>query len=105
MKSARIFAIALVALLLGSALRADVTVRYKNEVKLGAGAPPMVAQQTATILKTAVPTETVIQIKGAKGSTSNGNLLTLMDFAKQVITIVDPAHKQYATVYMKDYAD
>jgi len=105
MKSARIFAIALVALLLGSALQADVTVRYKNEVKLGAGAPPMVSQQTAGILKTAVPTETVIQIKGARGSTSSGKLITLMDFAKQIITVIDPEHKQYATVYMKDYAD
>lgn len=105
MKSARIVAFAIVALFFGSALRADVTVRYKNEVKVGAGAPPMVSQQAAGIMKTAVPTETVIQIKGTRGSTSNGNLITLMDFAKQVITVVDPAHKQYATVYMKDYAD
>ncbi|HEX4002097.1 MAG TPA: hypothetical protein VHX36_05575 [Candidatus Acidoferrales bacterium] len=105
MKSARFVAIAIAALFFGAALRADVTVRYKNEMKLGAGAPPMVAQQTAAIMKTAVPTETVIQIKGAKGILSNGNLITLMDFTKQVITVVDPAHKQYATVYMKDYAD
>ena len=105
MKPARLAVFAAVVLFSGSALRADVTVRYKNEVKLGAGAPPMVVQQTGGILKSAGPTETVIQIKGTKGSTSNGNLITLMDFSKQVITVVDPAHKQYATVYMKDYAE
>lgn len=110
MKSARvvvlaIIALAIVAMVVGSGVRADVTVRYKNEVKLGAGMPPTMGQQTAGIMKSTVPTETVIEIKGTKGYTSNGKLITLMDFAKQVITVVDPAHKQYATVYMKDYVD
>jgi len=104
MKSARIAAV-VIAVLFGGVLRADVTVRYKNELKVGAGAPPAVAQQTAGVMKSTMPTETVIQIKGTKGYTSNGKIISLTDFEKQVITVVDPEHKQFATVYMKDYAD
>jgi len=108
MKSARILLLlsfALAAVWIAPALRADVTVRYKTEVKMGAGAPPAITQQTAGVMKSAVPATTVIQIKGTEGYSSNGNLTSLIDFAKQVITVVDPAHNQYATVYMKDYAD
>ena len=104
MKSPRLAVFAIVVFF-ATAVRADVTVRYKNDSKLGAGLPPIVAQQVAGSMKSAMPTETVIQIKGTNGYISSGTLITLTDFAKQVVTVVDSQHKQFATVYMKDYAD
>lgn len=104
MKFPRLVAFA-ITVFFAASLRADVTVRYKNNLKLGTGAPPVFAQQAAGVMKSAVSAETVIQIKGTNGYTSNGRVITLMDFATQVMTVVDPEHKQFATLYMKDYAD
>jgi len=95
----------LALLICASLTRADVTVRYKNEVKMGAGAPPALTQQTSGVMQSVVPASTVIQIKGTKGYTNSRSLISLIDFQKQVITVIDPEHKQFATVYMKDYAD
>jgi hypothetical protein len=85
-------------------LHADATVRSKMEMKLAASLPPAAAQQFASAQKSQFPTESVIEIKGDKGYSNSGRAVTLLDFTKQQITLLDPAGKLFATVYVKDFA-
>ena len=85
------------------AVRADLTIRYKNEHKLGSLPAPMAAamQQTQSLL----PQFTIIQVKGNNAYSNFGKLSSYTDFATQKITLVDAAGKKFATVDMKDFAD
>ncbi len=103
MKPSPILSTVAVFLLVAPSLLADTTVRYKNEMKLGAIA--QVLGPAADSMKAVLPATTTIQIKGTKELSTNGRFESVSDLAKQVITLIDPAHNQYATVYMKDYQD
>ena len=83
-------------------LHADVTVRYKTDFKLGSFLPPAAQQQIAN-QKLPFPPVMFIQIKGDKGYSNAGLAASLMDFTKQQITVLDPTHKVFATVYIKDF--
>lgn len=104
MKSLRTFSLAVAALLIAPVLRADVTLRYKNEIKAGASATPLL-QFLSKAKNPFISQSSVIQIKGSQAYVTTGAFVTIMDFSKQLITLIDPEHKQYTTVYMKDYAD
>jgi hypothetical protein len=95
------FAISLVA----PALFADTTVSYKYDLKPGAGAPARMLGPVLEAAKSKIPTSTVVQIKGKLARATSAPFVTVSDFDKQVITVIDPAHDQFATVYMKDYQD
>src|ERR1700688_1277575 len=84
-------------------LHADATVRFKMEMKLAPGLPPAAAQQFASSQKSQFPTESVIEIKGDKGYSNSGRTTSVLDFTKQQITLLDPAGKLFATVYVKDF--
>jgi hypothetical protein len=83
-------------------LHADVTIRYKMDFKLGSFVPPA-AQQQFSSQKLPFPPVIVMQIKGDKGYTNAGLTASLLDFTQQQITVLDSAHKVFATVYMKDF--
>jgi len=96
----------LVALLLlspAALLHADTTIRFKMNMKFAEGLPPAATEQIAKNQKTQFPRETVVEIKGDKGYSNTGRTISLMDLTKQQITIVDPDHKLFATVYIKDF--
>src|SRR5271155_1439863 len=78
------------------ALRADLTIRYKNEHKLGSLPAPMAApmQQAQSLL----PQFTTVQVKGNKAYSNFGKLSSYTDFATQKITLVDAAGKKLATM-------
>jgi len=95
------FAISLVA----PSLFADSTVSYKYDIKPGAGAPARMLGPILEAAKSKMPTSTVIQIKGKLARATSLPFVTVSDFDKQVVTVIDPAHTQFATVYMKDYQD
>ena len=78
-------------------LRADVTVRYKSEFHTQAipGTNPQ---------NFVVPPVSVIQIKGNKAYSNLGLHASLVDSTTQQVTLLDAAHKLFATVLMKDYA-
>ncbi len=105
MRFPRVAVLPVVAFLVVPAVRADVTIHYKNDLKLGRGAPPPVAQAVSNQMKSFLSDAKVIQIKQTKGYSTMGPFASLVDFAKQQITLIDPAHKQFTTVYLKDYAD
>lgn len=72
-------------------LRADVTIRFKTEMKSLAPIP------------TPADTPQVIRMKGNKGVSSDGTQITIIDFAKQEITLVDKAHRKFATIPASEY--
>ena len=87
------------------ALRADVTVRYKNDFKLGKLIPPNIAQQNLNEFKDNIVGLAVLQIKGGKMYSNFGRYAVVLDSSSQEVTLVDSAHKQFATTYFKDYLD
>jgi hypothetical protein len=90
------------ALLAAPALRADVTIRYQSEMQPSAALQPIVGQLTKSIQTNF---DQSIQMKGNKAYTKAGNWIQIIDFAKQEITLVDPAHKTFATLPASQLAD
>jgi len=88
---------ALASLLVATELRADVTIRYKSEFHMQA-IPGSNAQNFV------VPPVSLIQIKGNNAYSNLGAGASLVDSATQQVTLLDAAHKLFATVLMKDYA-
>ena len=84
-------------------LHADTTIRFKMNMKLAEGLPPAAAEQIAKNQKTQFPRDAVVELKGDKGYSNTGRTISIMDLTKQQITIVDPEHKLFATVYIKDF--
>ncbi len=85
-------------------LKADVTIRYKTDVKLGALIPPAIVQQAAKGQKMPVPPIIVIQVKGDKAYSNAALTASVVDFTKEEITVMDSNKKLFATVSAKDYA-
>lgn len=95
--------VVLMLLTLPALLRADTTLRFKMDMKLAAGLPPAATEQMAKNQDTQFPRETVVELKGDKGYSNAGRTISLMDLTKQEITLIDPQHKLFATVYIKDF--
>lgn len=102
MRSSLAFALLLLSLVVPQAVKADTTIRYKSDVKLGALLPPSVTAQ-ANSQKSLLPPVTMIQIKGAKGFSNASFTSSLIDLTRQEITLIDPTNKLFATVSTKDY--
>jgi hypothetical protein len=92
--------------LLALSLHADVTLRYKTDVKMNPNLPPAIAQQaTQGMMNGSLPTDISMQLKGGKGYSSAGMLTAIVDFTKQEITLIDKDGKRYATVGVNNFAD
>lgn len=87
--------LALATLLTGSA-SADVTLRYRNEVKFNPNLPPQMREAAAKGMSTGLPPETVFQWKGGKGATAFGPFRSVVDVTKKQLTMWDPAEKKVA---------
>jgi hypothetical protein len=89
----RAFASALLVPLTLSVVYADVTVRYKMEVKMN---PALPAGMAAGVMK-ALPQESVLRLKGGKGWSSAAlGYDSIVDFTTREITLLDAAGKRYA---------
>lgn len=87
-------------------LQADVTLRYKTDIKMNPSLPPMITEQaTKGMLNGSLPTDTSMQFKGGKGYTSAGVTTSIVDFTKQEVTLLDKDGKRFATLPAKDLAD
>lgn len=93
----------LLALLAIPELYADVTLRYKAEVKLNPSLPNAAAGMKA--MDTAMPAETLLQFKNGKGFTSQGAMTSIYDFSKGEITLLDREGKRYATLPAGQFQD
>jgi hypothetical protein len=103
MKLHRVISGAAMSLMMAPSLLADTTVHYKYDIKFSPAA--QAAGPAMTSAQARIPKSSVIQIKGKLVRTTAAQYVTVSDFEKQTVTLIDPAHHQYATVYMKDYAD
>lgn len=82
------------ALLAISPLFADVTLRYRAETR-----PNGEARGTD------VPEETLLQFKNGKGFTSSGASVSICDFTRKEITLLDKGRKRYATMGFQQLMD
>jgi hypothetical protein len=79
-------------------LHADVTLRYKTDLKMNPNLPPMIAQQATQGMTGALPTDISMQLKAGKGYTSAGTTVSIVDFTKKEVTLLDKDGKKFATV-------
>ena len=97
-KNFLIVAAALVMAFTAPSVRADVTIRYLTTFKTAA--PPMAAASSITL----PDMSHTIRMKGNHGALTDQNTTTLMDFARQEITVIDAASRKYATIPAAQYA-
>lgn len=91
-------------LLLGFSCRADLTLRYSIDVKMGGAVPPALVETVKQQLAATLPKERMIRIKGDRTLTDLGPLTGIVDNAGAEITLLNPAAKQYARIPVVDYA-
>jgi hypothetical protein len=95
------FVFLLVAIMpLAAPLRADATLRYHTDIQTSAFLPAASLDQALGGIR-----DMVIRIKGNKAYSSQGNLSSIMDLMTQDLTLVDAAHKRFATVPASQYAE
>jgi hypothetical protein len=80
------------------ALRADVMLRYKNEITLNAHLPQQFVEQMMKGVKASLSSTQIQQLRNGKLLSALGNLSSITDFDKREITLLDAAGKRYATV-------
>ena len=71
-----------------SVAHADVTIRYKMEIKTNSALPAQMAR--------VMPQETVLRLKGGKGFSTSMGFNSIIDFTTKEITLLDPASKRHA---------
>jgi hypothetical protein len=92
------------ALCAPSALRADVTLRYQTEFKPAAALQPFMEPLLKT-MQSGPAGSISIKMKGTQGYTTSGNWGEIFDFVKGDVTLVDPAHKTFATFPLSELMD
>lgn len=99
MKQSIVLALAVLA---APALRADVTIRYQSEFKPSAALQPLLGP----FMKAAqAGSEQSVRMKGSKAYTTAGNWIQIFDFVKEEVTLIDPAHKTFATLPVSQLAN
>ncbi|HYL38603.1 MAG TPA: hypothetical protein VEV17_21985 [Bryobacteraceae bacterium] len=78
-------------------LRADVTVRYKHDVKAA------LPQATAAIPSALTPQFTVIRVKGDKAYSDLGAFASILDAGTGQITLMDSTHKSFAKAPFQEF--
>ena len=78
-----------------SVLHADVTLRYKTEVKINPALPAQMATGAMKGMVSALPQETVIRVKGGKGFSSEMGYNSIIDFTTNEMMFLDTAVKRY----------
>jgi hypothetical protein len=76
-------------------LHADVTLRYKTEIKMNATLP---AQMTAALggADSLIPKDRVLRLKDGKGYSTAAGYNSITDFTTQEITLLDDTTSRYA---------
>jgi hypothetical protein len=96
-----VFAVALGAT---ERLRADVTLRYQTEFKPAAALQPMM-EPLLKAMQSGAGSSISIRMKGNQGYTTAGSWSEIFDFAKGDVTLLDPAHKTFATLPLSQLMD
>jgi hypothetical protein len=76
---------------------ADVTLRYKTDVKMNPALPAQMTEQATKAFGEALPPESVYQWKDGKGVSSFGKFRSIADVAKGQLVLIDPERKRITT--------
>jgi hypothetical protein len=88
-------------LVVAPSLRADATLRYHTDLKQGTAVGiPIPLNQALGGMQ-----DIIIRIKGNKAYSTQGNLTSIMDLTTGDLTLVDAAHKRFASMPATRYAD
>ncbi|MBZ5623509.1 MAG: hypothetical protein LAQ69_33025 [Acidobacteriia bacterium] len=88
-----------------SVLHADVTLRYKTEVKINPALPAQMAADAMKRMDSAILQESVLRFKGGKGFSSRMGYDSITDFTTKEITLLDTAAKRYAKLTSFQFAE
>src|SRR3984885_4930170 len=86
--------------LYASSLQADVTVRYTVEIK---SSLPAAMQQATAQLSSAMPSQSILFIKGNRSFSEFGGMRFIGDSATKKVILLDTANKKYATTDADEY--
>ena len=100
----RILCAATLGLWAGQAAWSDLTMRHSLDLKFGSFLPPA-AMEAMKGQFGELPKETIVQIKGQKAYTSMGRMVMVADYAKGVITLMDPKTQRFAVSPMSTYGE
>jgi TonB family protein len=92
----------LVAIQAGPAAWADLTVRYKVAFKSGSLMRPETAKKLEEAQKTA-PTELVTRFHGDMARSEANGRVTLIDYGRQQVTVLDSKGQRFATAPFDEY--
>jgi hypothetical protein len=90
------------AILMTSALRADVTIRYQTDFKPVGSPHARASDPTGKALGKDLSFS--IRMKGNKGRVNSDGSTMIVDFVKLELTLLDAAHRQYAVIPTSEYA-
>jgi hypothetical protein len=93
-----LFRVLTAAVALAASMQADVTLRYKTEIKLNPSLPPQMTEQAMKSMGSALPPESVMQIKEGKGASQFGKFRSIVDFTTSQVQLLDPDQKRVATI-------
>ena len=79
---------------------ADTTVRYHTDIQSSSLVPAGTLDNALSGIR-----DIVIQIKGNKTHSTLGNLVSIKDLSSQDMTLVDAAHKRFATAPVSLYVE
>src|SRR5581483_3804134 len=82
----------------GPYARADLTLRHTSSFKFAPLLPPEAEKQARQQLSGTLPSETLVRIKGDQVYSSFGPLFTITDYRRNLITLLNPKTRQFATV-------
>jgi hypothetical protein len=85
-------------------LHADVTLRYKTDVKINPALPAQMADAMKR-MDSAVPQEELLRFKGGKGFSSSMGYDSITDFTTKQITLLDTAARRYAKLTSDQFAE
>jgi hypothetical protein len=90
---------ALFSLAFACLLRGDVTVRYDTKAKGAAILPPAAKEQFEKAAAAAI----TMHVKGNKGYTRTGSVISIYDLGSQTATIIDDDSKSFASASLAEY--
>jgi hypothetical protein len=85
---------------LASGLHADVTVRYRTEMK---GSLQAMMQQASPQVSSLMPQETKLLIKGSKSYNQFGGTFAISDSSTKEFIVLDQVNKKYAVTTPEEY--
>src|SRR5262245_48724866 len=90
--------------LFASALRADLTLRYKTSFEIAPNLPAEISEGMKKQMLSSLPPNAVIRIRGSQFVSMYGEFTLITDFVQQQITLLHPPSKRYAVARTADVA-